>query len=61
MIVFRETYDSRKKEIEEFIELMEFLERKENDWCFERYNCPRYTTPDENGNVILDYAVSIVG
>lgn len=22
---------------------------------FERYNCPRYTTPDENGNVILDY------
>ena len=31
MIVFRETYDSRKKEIEEFIELMEFLERKEND------------------------------
>lgn len=37
------------------------LERKENDWCFERYNCPRYTTSDENGNVILDYAVSIVG
>ena len=31
MIVFRETYDNRKKEIEEFIELMEFLERKEND------------------------------
>jgi len=22
---------------------------------FERYNCPRYTTPDEKGNVILDY------
>jgi len=22
--------------------------------CFERYQCPRYTTPDENGNVILD-------
>jgi len=35
------------------------LKRKENDWCFERYNCPRYTTPDENGNVILDYALSI--
>lgn len=33
--------------------------RKEDDWCFERYNCPRYTTPDEEGNVILDYAVSI--
>ena len=23
-------------------------------WCFERYACPRFTTPDENGNVILD-------
>lgn len=35
------------------------LKRKEDDWCFERYNCPRFTTPDENGNVILDYALSI--
>ena len=35
------------------------LKRKEDDWCFERYNCPRFTTPDTNGNVILDYAVSI--
>ena len=23
-------------------------------WCFERYACPRFTTPDEKGNVILD-------
>lgn len=37
------------------------LKRKEDDWCFERYNCPRFTTPDENGNVILDYGVSIEG
>ena len=22
--------------------------------CFERYNCPRFTTPDGDGNVILD-------
>ena len=22
---------------------------------FERYNCPRFTTPDEKGNVVLDY------
>lgn len=34
--------------------------RKENHWCFERYNCPRYTTPDGEGNVILDYGISIV-
>ena len=35
------------------------LKRKEDDWCFERYNCPRFTTPDEEGNVILDYGISI--
>lgn len=35
------------------------MKRKEDDWCFERYNCPRFTAPDENGNVILDYAISI--
>lgn len=33
--------------------------RREDFWCFERYNCPRFTTPDENGNVILDYGISI--
>lgn len=33
--------------------------RKEDDWCFEKYNCPRYTSPDEKGNVILDYGIAI--
>lgn len=28
-----------------------------SSWCFERYNCPRFTTPDEKGNVILDYCM----
>lgn len=37
------------------------MARKEDDWCFERYQCPRYTTPDEDGNVILDYGISIEG
>ncbi|MCL2352178.1 MAG: hypothetical protein FWC55_06560 [Firmicutes bacterium] len=23
-------------------------------WFFERYQCPRFTTPDEQGNIILD-------
>lgn len=36
------------------------ITRKEDDWCFERYNCPRFTTPDENGNVILDYGIAIM-
>jgi len=33
--------------------------RKDDDWCFEKYNCPRFTTPDEKGNVILDYCIAI--
>lgn len=28
-------------------------------WFMERYNCPRFTTPDEKGNVILDYCAYI--
>ena len=34
--------------------------RREDDWCFERYQCPRFTTPDEQGCVILDYGISIL-
>lgn len=33
--------------------------RSEDNWCIERYNCPRYTSPDENGNVILDYYIAV--
>ncbi|MHB8070411.1 MAG: AraC family transcriptional regulator [Candidatus Cryosericum sp.] len=29
----------------------------EESWIFERYNCPRFTAPDETGKVILDYCV----
>ena len=28
-------------------------------WYFERYNCPRYTSPDKKGNVILDYCACV--
>ena len=34
--------------------------RFEDNWCFERYQCPRFTAPDENGSVILDYGISIL-
>lgn len=31
---------------------------EKNRVCFfERYNCPRFTAPDEDGNVILDYGI----
>lgn len=28
-------------------------------WCMEVYNCPRFTVPDENGHIILDYYIPI--
>lgn len=28
-------------------------------WFFERYNCPRFTTPDADGKIILDYCVYV--
>lgn len=27
--------------------------------CFERYVCPRFTTPDQLGKVILDYGIAV--
>lgn len=30
---------------------------KNRAYFFERYNCPRFTAPDEKGNVILDYGI----
>lgn len=32
-------------------------EPADHSWFFELYNCPRYTTPDEQGKVILDYGI----
>lgn len=37
----------------------EGMRRKEDDWCFQRCVCPRFTTPDEQGNVVLDYLIAI--
>ena len=35
------------------------MEHQDGDWCFQRCACPGFTTPDEQGNVILDYIISI--
>ena len=32
----------------------------EQGWFFERYNCPRFTVPDEDGNVILDICAYLI-
>jgi predicted transcriptional regulator YdeE len=34
-------------------------EARDNAWFFERYHNPRFTTPDDQGNVILDYCMYI--
>lgn len=35
----------------------EGLKPKEHGWFIEKYNMPRYSEPDENGEVILDYCI----
>jgi len=45
--VFMREAECGEKLIEEGYEII-------NDWCFERYVCPRFTTPDDKGNIILD-------
>lgn len=30
-------------------------------WFMERYNHPRFTTPDQHGKVILDYCIQLAG
>jgi hypothetical protein len=28
-------------------------------WCMELYNCPRFSQPDENGDIVLDYYIPV--
>ena len=28
-------------------------------WCMELYNCPRFTTPDKDGYIVLDYLIPL--
>ena len=33
--------------------------RVQGGWRLERHNCPRFTAPDEQGRVVLDWAVDV--
>ena len=48
---------SKQKIIENSMSL--WKDEKGTVWSFENCLCPRYTTPDDNGNVILDYCYFI--
>ena len=36
-------------------EMIVWADEEGGVWSFENCTCPRYTTPDEKGNIILDY------
>lgn len=54
MITFQDTYDSRKKEIENFLELMKFLEKKENEREDGKSKFSEFFYP-EKGGIHLTY------
>ena len=53
-----DTRECKQKLVENGMELW----RDENGavWSFENCLCPRYTTPDDNGNIILDYCYFVI-
>ena len=58
MITFQDTYDSRKNEIENFLELMKFLEQKENEREDGESKFSEFFYP-ENGGIHLTYQALI--
>ena len=58
MITFQDTYDSRKKEIENFLELMKFLEKKENEREDGKSKFSEFFYP-ETGGIHLTYQLLI--
>lgn len=59
MITFQDTYDSRKKEIENFLELMKFLEKKENEREDGKSKFSEFFYP-ETGGIHLTYQSLII-
>ncbi len=50
-----EVYACIRRCYDEVSKTLEIIAKGGITWSFERYGCPRFTTPDEKGNVILDY------
>ena len=57
----REVHDTR--ECRKAVQIQGFKIWKDSNggvWSFENCLCPRYTSPDEHGNIIMDYCIFIV-
>lgn len=56
----KDNYKVAHKLTQEELEKQGYRVDKAAKWCMELYNCPRFTEPKENGDVILDYYIPCV-
>ena len=53
----KENYDAAHQFTQGEMEKQGYQFDEQAQWCMELYNCPRFTQPMENGDVILDYYI----
>ncbi|MGE5530118.1 MAG: GyrI-like domain-containing protein [Patescibacteria group bacterium] len=53
----KETYPVAHDYTQKALEEQGYKVDEEADWCMELYACPRFTQPNEAGEVILDYYI----
>ena len=53
----KETYPVAHEFTQKAMDEHGYKEDEDALWCMELYNCPRFTKPMENGDIILDYYI----
>lgn len=54
----KETYPVAHGLTEEAMKEQGYEIDEDDPWCMELYNCPRFTSPKENGDIVLDYYIA---